>query len=65
MRPQGSRSGFRWRSSPSGCSRCSTGGSSRRHRCYFGERVFPMAQLADAHRLLESNDTFGKLIVSW
>ena len=29
------------------------------------ERVFPMAQLADAHRLLESNDTFGKLIVSW
>lgn len=29
------------------------------------ERVFPMAELADAHRLVESNETFGKVIVSW
>jgi putative PIG3 family NAD(P)H quinone oxidoreductase len=29
------------------------------------ERVFPMAELADAHRLLESNETFGKVIVTW
>ena len=29
------------------------------------ERVFPMAELAGAHRLLESNETFGKVIVTW
>ncbi len=29
------------------------------------ERVFPMAELADAHRLMESNETFGKVIVTW
>ncbi|MGH7499772.1 MAG: NAD(P)H-quinone oxidoreductase [Gemmatimonadales bacterium] len=29
------------------------------------ERVFPMAELADAHRLMEGNETFGKVIVTW
>ena len=29
------------------------------------ERVFPIVELADAHRLMESNETFGKLIVTW
>jgi NADPH:quinone reductase len=29
------------------------------------ERVFPMALLADAHRLMESNETFGKVVVTW
>jgi NADPH:quinone reductase-like Zn-dependent oxidoreductase len=29
------------------------------------EKVFPMAELAEAHRLMESNETFGKLVVSW
>jgi NADPH2:quinone reductase len=29
------------------------------------EKVFPMRELAEAHRLLESNETFGKLVVSW
>lgn len=29
------------------------------------ERVYPMAELADAHRLMESNETFGKVVVSW
>lgn len=27
------------------------------------EQVFPMAELADAHRLMEGNETFGKVIV--
>ena len=29
------------------------------------ERVYPMEELADAHRLMESNETFGKVIVTW
>ena len=29
------------------------------------ERMFPMAELADAHRLMESNETFGKVVVTW
>ena len=29
------------------------------------ERVFPMTELADAHRLMESNETFGKIVVTW
>jgi putative PIG3 family NAD(P)H quinone oxidoreductase len=29
------------------------------------ERVFPVEKVADAHRLLESNETFGKVIVSF
>jgi putative PIG3 family NAD(P)H quinone oxidoreductase len=29
------------------------------------ERTFGMAELADAHRLLESNETFGKVVVRW
>ncbi|HEY8258971.1 MAG TPA: NAD(P)H-quinone oxidoreductase [Gemmatimonadales bacterium] len=29
------------------------------------ERVYDMTELADAHRLLESNETFGKVIVTW
>jgi NADPH:quinone reductase len=29
------------------------------------ERVYPMTQLADAHRALESNATFGKIVVAW
>lgn len=29
------------------------------------ERVYPMAELADAHRSLESNETFGKVVVTW
>jgi NADPH:quinone reductase-like Zn-dependent oxidoreductase len=29
------------------------------------ERVYPMAELADAHRSLESNETFGKVVLTW
>jgi putative PIG3 family NAD(P)H quinone oxidoreductase len=29
------------------------------------ERVYPMTQLADAHRDLEENATFGKVVVTW
>jgi len=28
-------------------------------------RVFPMTELADAHRLRESNETFGRIVVTW
>jgi NADPH:quinone reductase-like Zn-dependent oxidoreductase len=26
---------------------------------------YPMTRLAEAHRVLESNETFGKLVVEW
>jgi NADPH2:quinone reductase len=29
------------------------------------ERVYPMAELADAHRSLEGNETFGKVVMTW
>jgi tumor protein p53-inducible protein 3 len=29
------------------------------------ERVYPMSELTAAHRAMESNETFGKLVVSW
>ena len=29
------------------------------------ERTYPMTQLADAHRVLEGNATFGKVVVTW
>ena len=29
------------------------------------ERTYPMAELAEAHRLMESNETFGKVVVTW
>lgn len=29
------------------------------------ERTYPMTQLADAHRVLEDNATFGKIVVVW
>jgi putative PIG3 family NAD(P)H quinone oxidoreductase len=29
------------------------------------ERTYPMTQLAEAHRVMESNETFGKVVVSW
>jgi NADPH2:quinone reductase len=29
------------------------------------ERAYPMTQLADAHRVLEGNATFGKIVVTW
>jgi putative PIG3 family NAD(P)H quinone oxidoreductase len=29
------------------------------------ERTYPMTQLADAHRILEGNATFGKVVVVW
>jgi putative PIG3 family NAD(P)H quinone oxidoreductase len=29
------------------------------------ERTFAMGELADAHRLLEANETFGKVVVRW
>ena len=29
------------------------------------ERVYPMAELAEAHRLMEANETFGKIVVTW
>jgi NADPH:quinone reductase-like Zn-dependent oxidoreductase len=29
------------------------------------ERTYPMTELADAHRVLEGNATFGKIVVVW
>ncbi|HET6796715.1 MAG TPA: NAD(P)H-quinone oxidoreductase [Gemmatimonadales bacterium] len=29
------------------------------------ERTYPMTQLAEAHRVLEGNETFGKVVVAW
>jgi NADPH2:quinone reductase len=29
------------------------------------ERTYPMSQLADAHRVMEGNATFGKIVVVW
>jgi NADPH:quinone reductase-like Zn-dependent oxidoreductase len=29
------------------------------------QNTFPMERVADAHRLLESNETFGKVVVEW
>ncbi|HEU5303363.1 MAG TPA: NAD(P)H-quinone oxidoreductase [Gemmatimonadales bacterium] len=29
------------------------------------ERTYPVTQLADAHRVLEGNATFGKIVVAW
>jgi NADPH:quinone reductase-like Zn-dependent oxidoreductase len=29
------------------------------------ERAYPMADLAQAHRAMEENETFGKLVVTW
>jgi NADPH:quinone reductase len=29
------------------------------------QTTFPMERVADAHRLLESNETFGKVVVEW
>jgi NADPH2:quinone reductase len=29
------------------------------------ERTYPMTELAEAHRVLESNETFGKVVVTW
>jgi NADPH:quinone reductase len=29
------------------------------------ERTYPMAELAEAHRALESNETFGKVVLTW
>ena len=29
------------------------------------ERVFPMSEVAAAHRAMEGNETFGKVVVSW
>jgi putative PIG3 family NAD(P)H quinone oxidoreductase len=29
------------------------------------ERTYPMAELAEAHRLMESNETFGKVVLIW
>jgi NADPH2:quinone reductase len=29
------------------------------------DRVFPMTELADAHRLIESNESFGKVVLTW
>jgi NADPH:quinone reductase len=29
------------------------------------ERTYPMTQLADAHRVMEGNATFGKIVVEW
>jgi len=29
------------------------------------ERVYPMSELAEAHRAFEGNEMFGKLVVSW
>jgi NADPH2:quinone reductase len=29
------------------------------------ERTYPMSELAEAHRALESNETFGKVVVTW
>jgi NADPH:quinone reductase-like Zn-dependent oxidoreductase len=29
------------------------------------DRVLPMTELAAAHRLMERNETFGKLVLRW
>ena len=29
------------------------------------ERTFPMTELAEAHRLMENNESFGKVVVTW
>ncbi len=29
------------------------------------ERVYPMSRLAEAHRVMEGNETFGKIVVTW
>jgi len=29
------------------------------------ERTYPMTELAEAHRVMERNETFGKVVVSW
>jgi NADPH2:quinone reductase len=29
------------------------------------ERTYPMTELAEAHRVLESNETFGKIVLTW
>jgi NADPH:quinone reductase-like Zn-dependent oxidoreductase len=29
------------------------------------ERTYPMTELAEAHTALESNETFGKVVVTW
>jgi NADPH2:quinone reductase len=29
------------------------------------ERTYPMAELAEAHRALERNETFGKVVATW
>ena len=29
------------------------------------ERTYPMTDLAEAHRALEGNETFGKVVVTW
>jgi NADPH:quinone reductase-like Zn-dependent oxidoreductase len=29
------------------------------------ERTYPMTELAEAHRALEANETFGKVVVAW
>ncbi|MEK7380847.1 MAG: zinc-binding dehydrogenase [Gemmatimonadota bacterium] len=29
------------------------------------EAVYPMERIADAHRAMEGNATFGKLILEW
>jgi len=29
------------------------------------ERTYPMTELAEAHRALEGNETFGKVVVTW
>jgi NADPH:quinone reductase-like Zn-dependent oxidoreductase len=29
------------------------------------ERTYSMTELAEAHRLMEGNETFGKVVVTW
>ena len=29
------------------------------------ERTYPMTELAEAHHVLESNETFGKVVLTW
>jgi len=29
------------------------------------DRVFPFEQIRDAHELMESNQTFGKIVLRW
>jgi NADPH:quinone reductase-like Zn-dependent oxidoreductase len=29
------------------------------------DRVFPFSQIRQAHELMESNDTFGKIVLTW